>query len=489
MIQSKYVEELITNLSVALGHALTYSVGHPHVEQSLRSVIRVLRAACKAGGVDAVEICVVNGQFVESGRVLISSTITGRKLVELVRSCSAGGLVLGGGADQTELQRFLQFAIDLPIGIRPLVESRAELTKAGVSQVQLPETNEEFQWYGDNLANASTWSSAGIDLEDALPVYQSMYENVAGSMRQAASGGLVDMNEARSISESLRDATVEGFDDLFQLAGTPNYDAYTVGHSTRVALLAVYVGKSLGATQEVLTELGAAGLMHDVGKGRIPYEILYKPARLDNEEWEVMATHPTLGVEILLESSDVSACALGAAWGHHLRFDGAGYPKTSAWAQSSRMTSLIQVCDVFEALTAKRPYKAALSPTRAYEIMFSDAGSFNPATLAAFTRAMGLFPPGNFVRLSDDRVGRVHCGGTRLDRPIVRTLPTGDIVDLGSPDQSHLAVKELLDDQQAQAALNLDGAEPPQEAESPHECESESEAPGEGTNLDGCPLC
>ena len=209
---------------------------------------------------------------------------------------------------------------------RTLASAREEMRAGGVAGLQLLATDEEVVWFGETKRKVSTWKNSGIDLEQAFPVYQNMGETVGASIERAASGAAVDMNEARTVSEDLNQVTSDTFDDMFQIAAYPDFDAFTVGHSVRVALLAVYVGGHLGASQEILTELGAAGLMHDVGKGRIPRDILYKPGRLDADEWRVMAQHPTLGAEILVESADVSACALAAAWGHHLRFDGKGLP-------------------------------------------------------------------------------------------------------------------------------------------------------------------
>ena len=108
MKQGKYVEELITNLTVALSHARTLATNHTLVEQSCRSVITILRAACRADEGKPIAIRVVKGQIVQSGCVLISSTISGRRLIELVRSCSSGGLILGAETSQKELQRFLE---------------------------------------------------------------------------------------------------------------------------------------------------------------------------------------------------------------------------------------------------------------------------------------------------------------------------------------------------------------------------------------------
>ncbi len=312
----------------------------------------------------------------------------------------------------------------------------------GVSLLE-PNDNVTWDWIDEGPAGEA-YESAGLALESAAPARREVASAVEEAMGQASAGTAVQMDVARSVSETVVAASQTGFDNLMQLAERPEFDVFTVQHSLRVSLLATYVASEMGASRETLTELGAAAMFHDVGKGRIPEEILYKPGRLDEDERRVIATHPQLGTEILLDSPSVSACALGAAWGHHLRHDGKGYPERRPWFEATQATSLIQVCDVFEALTARRPYKAPYSPARAFQILYSDAGAYDPAVLSAFTRSMGLFPPGRFVLLSDGSLGRVAKAGKGLDRPIIRLFPRGELIDLSEPALASLAVARLL---------------------------------------------
>jgi putative nucleotidyltransferase with HDIG domain len=192
-----------------------------------------------------------------------------------------------------------------------------------------------------------------------------------------------------------------------------------VGHSVRVALLALVVGRSLGLDPRLLVEIGTAGLLHDVGKSKIPHEVLFKPGRLDADERRVISTHTTLGAKILLATADAPPLGIAAAFGHHLRHDRRGYPRLAPWGASGRVTALVQVCDVFEALTAVRPYKPSLTPLRAYEIMAGDKGAFDPSALAAFVRAVGFFPPGSRVRLRSGEQAFVLRVGVDPSKPVV----------------------------------------------------------------------
>lgn len=490
-MSERTLESLITNISKGLSQGQLHPVHSSVVEQIIRSALTNLGSLCKSARSEQAEIRMRSGEFVGEHGLLIGATISGYRLIEVLRRSSASGLVIGRTAREEDFRGFLRFGIELPPGA-PLSyeEAKARLLACDCRMIQLVRTDEKVTWF-QSETSSRTWSEAGIELGPSVGMFQSMFENVEDSMRLAASGDSIDINDARTISEQMRQTSDTGFDNLFQLANYSNYDSYTVGHSIRVAMLAVYVASRLNVPPEQLTEIGAAGLMHDVGKGRIPHEILYKPARLDEEERRIISKHPALGAEILIEAEDPSPCALGAAWGHHLRHDGAGYPAVSRWFERTRTTSLIHVCDVFEALTAERPYKPAMTPGAAYRIMFGQEGTYDPGVLRAFARTMGLYPPGSFVRLSDGRIGRVYSPGEAIDRPAVRLLPGGPLVDLEQPEWQHLSVSALTTDSEALRELEQD--EPPAPLPSQSQTEEAAPTPEElhshTEHDDDCRLC
>lgn len=133
-----------------------------------------------------------------------------------------------------------------------------------------------------------------------------------------------------------------------------------------------------------------------------------------------MEAHPETGARILLDNGERSALIMAATWGHHLRHDGGGYPRRPAWHLPGVVAELVHVCDVFEALTARRPYKRPLSPACAFGFMLGDIDGFHPRLLAALIEVLGLYPPGSEVRLSDGRRAVVVTRGKALDRPRVR---------------------------------------------------------------------
>ena len=152
---------------------------------------------------------------------------------------------------------------------------------------------------------------------------------------------------------------------------------------------------------------------------------------------------------------------LAAAWGHHLRHDGGGYPREVNRVIVSRSTALLHLCDVFEALTAIRPYKRPLSPLLAWQIILKDRKSFDPAALQAFVTAIGFYPPGSRVRLSSGEEGLVVAAGSDPARPRLRLTRRKDgeavtseeeVVDLGTAAAAGLSVAEAIQDDQLEPA-------------------------------------
>ncbi len=195
------------------------------------------------------------------------------------------------------------------------------------------------------------------------------------------------------------------------------FDVFTVRHSLQVSLFATYVAKAMGAP---LVQFGAASMFHDVGKGRIPDEVLYKPGRLDDDERRVMSMHPRTAPR----SCSTARTLAPAPDGRGLRLPALrwpGLPRTSSLVRVDPGHVLIQICDVFEALTSA-PLQGPVLPGRAFQILL-DPGAFDPTLPGGVHRGPGpLYPPGRFVLLTDGRLGVVRAGRA-LDHPVVRTFP------------------------------------------------------------------
>jgi len=220
-------------------------------------------------------------------------------------------------------------------------------------------------------------------------------------------------------------------------------DAYTFQHSIDVTALGLLIGHRMfsvygwrdyrGVRQharrdERLSRLGMGLLLHDIGKLAIPREILSKPGKLSQAEWEIMKTHPRTGVELLRDSSAWCPLVQAIVLRHHERWDGSGYPDGKSGEQIHEMARIAAIADVYDAITSERPYAPARPPHEGVRAIMSGAGTqFDPTIAAVFARLVAPFPPGLELRLADGRRALVvSVPEEQLDRPLVRVIDGPD---------------------------------------------------------------
>jgi HD-GYP domain-containing protein (c-di-GMP phosphodiesterase class II) len=433
--------ELIRLLSAGLNYAALYDGEHVRVLDASRQFHRTFGDRLQQIREDGIFLGVVNHRLVWDGHPVLGATVVARRLIQTVDRLGIGGFLFHRGLEEEEVVRFLRLCNERG-GSKGLSETRQIMSARGLKNISPSPRYGEPGWLGDQWggihggrAVVSTPEDERLAEVNSLECYFSLVSNVE-EIHAAAHHDRIPVTEpVRQAADTM--VRCMGLDpsSLMHLSRYPDFESYTVGHSVRVSLFCVLVGQRAGLAVDDLVELGTAALLHDAGKGRIPHEILYKPSALDAAEREVMATHTTLGAEVLLRSHGAGPQSISAALCHHLRNDGRGYPEAPEWHRRSWTTQLIQTCDVFEALTAVRPYKPAMSPRRAYEIMLGDIAAFDPTCVGALFRATGLYPPGSRVRL------------TSGDEALVCRVTTdaSAILDLSaSGDGERIEVQELL---------------------------------------------
>ena len=440
--------DLATLLARGISQQRMYFEGHPNVKQCATEFVDLLGRLLAEDEASTFLLGVVEGKLVHDGRYLVGSTVVGRQLTSFADLLETGGYEIDVRIEPAELVRFFTLAAVTSEPPGGLEASRALLAANGIGLIKLSPPYRNHDASQDGIDPADETDS---DIESLLAVYQAMFSTVEHAHMHAAMDRDLQIDEARSVGESLVKVSRTGSTDIMNLVNYPDCDTYTVGHSVRVAMLSILVGRAAGLEEDLLGELGAAGLLHDVGKGKIPQEVLFKPGKLDAEEREVIETHPEQGARMLLDSKDATPLAVAIAWGHHRRYDGGGYPKMPHGDRTSELTQLVHVCDVFEALTAIRPYKRAMTPRNAYEIMLKDRGAYSPYAMHALVRAIGLYPPGNKVVLSDGTTGTVVAAGPDIERPRVRITHGADGDLLRQEDMRAID----LDDDDAPAVAKL----------------------------------
>ena len=434
--------DLIALLSRGISQRRMYFEDHPRLRECAREFTTGLVKLLDSDGRGKFFIGVANGKLVHDGQYLLGASIMGTRLQEFAGLLECGGFLFNRNLLESELLAFFSVAAARREPTESLAISRELLWSSGITSIELSPPYEDPGWFGQFLFDKQDNGSGLLDEQNAdddlVTTFQNLYDTVESAHEAGHSGRGLNLGGAQETSEMLLKAARGEVQDIMHMVRYPDYDSYTVGHSVRVAMFAVMVGAHLNLDDDLLTELGVAALLHDVGKSRIPTEILYKPGRLDERERTIMEEHSRLGAEILLETPGTSDLAVAAAWGHHRRHDKTGYPRMPLGSQENPVTHLINVCDVYEALTAIRPYKKAHTSRKAYEIMLADEGWFNPWALRAFSEAVGLYPAGSVVILSSGHQAEVLGPGTEFDRPRVRL--THDARGLELNDEGRLEV-------------------------------------------------
>lgn len=221
-------------------------------------------------------------------------------------------------------------------------------------------------------------------------------------------GQAIDAEKVVELVEEITESVLRNPDALISLARLKRADEYTYMHSVAVCALMIGLARQLGLSEQDVQEAGIAGLLHDVGKMAIPDAVLNKPGKLTDGEFAVVRSHPEAGVRLLRDSPRVSEIALDVCLHHHEKVDGTGYPHRLRGDQINLFARMGAVCDVYDAVTSNRPYKAGWDPAEAVRRMAEWSGShFDEAVFQAFVKTVGIYPTGSLVRLESGRIGVV----------------------------------------------------------------------------------
>lgn len=244
-----------------------------------------------------------------------------------------------------------------------------------------------------------------------------------------------DSKEFSDASNRITTDLMKAIDDNDALAvdisALKTSDEYTFKHSVDVATMSMIIAKKLGMSSQDVYNIGVAGLLHDMGKSKIPLEILNKPARLNDDEFAIMKKHSELGYMILKEKEEFSTEISLAVLQHHEKMNGRGYPFGYKEDQIIPYARILSVCDVYDALVTERPYKKPFTQRNAIELIMSMTEELDITAMRAFLATVILYPVDSTVTLSNGEKARVveNIENSVL-RPTVVGLESGTVYNL-----------------------------------------------------------
>ena len=270
------------------------------------------------------------------------------------------------------------------------------------------------------------------DIHQALPKAKISFERAKKQINEVleciSNGELFDMDASRLAIKSCVSSILTNANALLWLTQIKKQDQYTAEHSLRVGILSIAFGRFVGLKDRELETVGLCGMLHDVGKMKIPNKVLNKPSSLTDQEFDVMKLHPVYGNEILNELKNVDKIIKDTAHYHHERMDGKGYPQSLSAGYLHKYIRMVSIVDVYDAITSARSYKDSSPAFDALKILFSERGKhFDSELVEAFIRMVGIYPPGTLVEMTNGEVGIVVSANddSRL-RPKVELVMTSN---------------------------------------------------------------
>lgn len=259
---------------------------------------------------------------------------------------------------------------------------------------ELPEISREKAYYKE-LARAKEVHS--LTLETARRI-----------MTAARLGRQVSIDSVAGAAEGMVESIQRNPDALVSLAQIKGYDEYTYVHSVNVGVLITSLAYAMGYPEEDLRQTCIGGLLHDIGKMRVPEEILNKPGKFTDQEFAIMKKHPEDGLAILKDLQDIPLLAKTVIIEHHERYSGQGYPHGRSKGEIHEVGHIAAVADVYDAMTTDRVYREAWTPQRTLAMIFQGCDiEYSRRIVELFTRHLGIYPVGSFVRLVNGEMGVV----------------------------------------------------------------------------------
>jgi HD-GYP domain-containing protein (c-di-GMP phosphodiesterase class II) len=414
-------KELVRALAVAQTNATLYPASHPSVGQSFDDLVAAVGALSEIG-LDDVTINIYKQTLFVEDHVLTEESHTYAKLIEetLARGISALTVSEEFGRKDAEGLIGLLTADD----IDDIEAAQRFLDEHQIHAVDVSETTE----LAEDESRTSAESKARV---------RKTYDAGIGAMRdvetQVKLGRVFEVQPLQHVVNGLLESLFTDPAAVLGLTAIKSHDDYTLNHSINVCILGLALGSTLGFDDESLRSLGLSALLYDLGKVRIPEDILNKEGPLTSDEWHIIKSHATEGADLLKRIQLVDQMPMIVAYEHHQRHDLQGYPENAAAQEQHLFSKVVALCDAYDAMTTSRPFRREIRPDKALAVLMQGRGkAYDPSITKTLVAMLGIYPMGAVVKLDDASTGVVfRVNRDDLLHPRVKVLvdPEGRWVD------------------------------------------------------------
>ena len=420
-LRGKVAEEIARRLAAALRGAQLYAPDHPIVRRNADALTESINVALST--LPSVTIGIVEDDLVVGEWPIPRAAETMGELMRRLQQAGIERIVIENGVEPDEITELIQTVAKTDHS-QPAGAAAPRLPHIRVGKLQVDQKVEST--IGDVGAFKRLY-------DDAVGIAEQLWES-------ATVEGKPDADAARGVVDSLAQAVAQNRTVLLALTALKNYDNYTFTHMVNVSILTMGQARGLGIEGTPLRQLGFAALMHDIGKVKTPAEILNKPARLTDAEFEILRRHTVDGAEILKKTPAVPSLAPVVAFEHHLRADGTGYPRGVTRPQLNVATMLCGISDVYDAMRSQRVYQQVFPTDRVLAVLRNNDGKqFDQNLVRRFVQLVGIYPAGNVVRLDTNEIAVVvKAHAPDPYRPRVKVLLAADRSPIDRPYEVNL---------------------------------------------------
>ena len=402
--KTKVAEELLRRFAAALRAVQLYAPTHPLVSRGIAALAEAL--ALVHASSSAIAIGVVGEELVVGDVPIPRAAETMARLLRQLHDAGVERIVIDKGVQPSELSQLVQ-ALGGPNALEA-TKALGPLPHIRVGRLHVEESDDE---------SASDIATCRQLYQEAVTAAQVVWDS-------ARTEGQPDADAGRRIVDALAQEVSQNRGAMLALTALKEYDSYTFTHMVNVSILTMAQARALGIDGALLREFGQAALMHDVGKVRVPPEILNKVEKLTDDEFDILRRHTVDGAEILRLTPEIPALAPVVAFEHHLRLDGSGYPAGVSRSSLNLGTMLCGIADVYDAMRSQRVYQGSFPTDRILAVLQRNDGTqFDQHLVRRFAQLVGIYPVGNLVRLNTGEVAvvlRIHAPDPY--RPRVRVL-------------------------------------------------------------------